>query len=63
MKFLERTRRPKAKKFLNLDLANLLFRYLSDIVNELKNNAYQNKYLPMQGLNELREDCCKIYIK
>ena len=25
-----------------------------DIVDELKNNAYQNKYLPMQGLPELR---------
>ena len=25
-----------------------------DIVDELKNNAYQNKYLPMQGLSELR---------
>ena len=26
-----------------------------DIVNELKNNAYQNKYLPMQGLKELEK--------
>ncbi len=31
----------------------------SDIVNELKNNAHQNKYLPMQGLKELREIIAK----
>jgi len=30
-----------------------------DIVNELKNNAYQNKYLPMQGLKELRDAVAK----
>ena len=27
--------------------------------NELKNNAHQNKYLPMQGLNELRNAISK----
>ena len=47
------------KKFLNLGLANLHFKYQSDIVNALKNNAYQNKYLPMQGLKELREAVAK----
>ena len=30
------------------------FQIPKDIVDELKNNAYQNKYLPMQGLPELR---------
>jgi aspartate aminotransferase len=30
-----------------------------DIVNELRNNAFQNKYLPMQGLKELREAVAK----
>ena len=30
------------------------FQIPKDIVDELKNNAYQNKYLPMQGLSELR---------
>ena len=30
------------------------FEIPKDIVDELKNNAYQNKYLPMQGLPELR---------
>ena len=47
------------KKFLNLDLANHPFQIPIDIVNELKNNAYQNKYLPMQGLKELREAVAK----
>ena len=28
-------------------------------MNELKNNAHQNKYLPMQGLKELREVVAK----
>jgi len=30
-----------------------------DIVEELKNNAHQNKYLPMQGLSELRDAVAK----
>jgi len=30
------------------------FKIPEDVVAELQNNAYQNKYLPMQGLNELR---------
>ena len=31
--------------------------------NELKNNAHQNKYLPMQGLEELRESIAKYISK
>jgi len=31
------------------------FRIPEDIVDELKNNAFQNKYLPMQGLPKLRD--------
>ena len=31
------------------------FQVPEDVVSELKNNAFQNKYLPMQGLPELRE--------
>jgi len=30
-----------------------------DVVEELKNNAHQNKYLPMQGLSELRDAVAK----
>ena len=35
------------------------FRIPQDIVEELKNNAHKNKYLPMQGLFELREAVAK----
>ena len=35
------------------------FQIPTDIVNALKDNAYQNKYLPMQGLKELREIVAK----
>ena len=35
------------------------FQIPKDIVDELKNNAYQNKYLPMQGLPELRSSISK----
>jgi len=35
------------------------FQIPADIVNALKDNAYQNKYLPMQGLNELRDAVAK----
>ena len=35
------------------------FQVPADIVNELKHNAHQNKYLPMQGLDELRKSVAK----
>ncbi len=35
------------------------FQIPKDIINALKDNAYQNKYLPMQGLKELREAIAK----
>ncbi|MDC0030986.1 aminotransferase class I/II-fold pyridoxal phosphate-dependent enzyme [Candidatus Pelagibacter sp.] len=35
------------------------FEVPSDIVKELQNNAFQNKYLPMQGLKKLREVIAK----
>ena len=35
------------------------FKIPEDVVNELKNNAFKNKYLPMQGLPELRESVAK----
>ena len=34
-------------------------KFQDDVVDELKNNAHQNKYLPMQGLNELRNAISK----
>ena len=38
------------------------FEIPEDIVNELKNNSHKNKYLPMQGLPELREAIASYYI-
>ena len=35
------------------------FQIPSDIIHALKDNAFQNKYLPMQGLEELRESIAK----
>ena len=35
------------------------FKIPEDVVDELKNNAFRNKYLPMQGLPELREVIAK----
>jgi aspartate aminotransferase len=35
------------------------FQIPTSIVNELKNNAHQNKYLPMQGLIDLRKSVAK----
>jgi len=35
------------------------FQVPADIVEELKNNAHQNKYLPMQGLIDLRRSVAK----
>ena len=45
----------KGKKIFKFGFGQSPFQVPSDIVNELKNNAFQNKYLPMQGLKSLRE--------
>ena len=39
------------------------FEIPKDIVSELKNNSYRNKYLPIQGLSELREAIANYYLK
>ena len=44
----------KGKKIFKFGFGQSPFKVPKDIVAELKNNAHQNKYLPMQGLNELR---------
>ena len=49
----------KGEKIFKFGFGQSPFQIPSDIVNELKNNAYQNKYLPMQGLKELRETVAK----
>jgi aspartate aminotransferase len=47
------------KKIFKFGFGQSPFQIPSDIINELKINAHQNKYLPMQGLKELREAIAK----
>ncbi len=49
----------QGKKIFKFGFGQSPFRVPQDVVEELKNNAYQNKYLPMQGLFELREVVAK----
>ena len=49
----------QGKKIFKFGFGQSPFRVPQDVVEELKNNAYQNKYLPMQGLYELREVVAK----
>ncbi len=49
----------EGKKIFKFGFGQSPFKVPEDIVRELKNNAYQNKYLPMQGLKELREAVAK----
>ena len=44
----------EGKKIFKFGFGQSPFKIPQDIIEELKKNAYQNKYLPMQGLNELR---------
>ena len=52
----------EGKKIYKFGFGQSPFQVPKDVVNELKNNAYQNKYLSMQGLNELREALSLIHI-
>ncbi len=49
----------KGKKIFKFGFGQSPFKVPEDIVQELKNNAHKNKYLPMQGLLELREAVAK----
>ena len=40
----------QGKKIFKFGFGQSPFKVPEDIINELKNNAHQNKYLPMQGL-------------
>ena len=51
---LSRDLESKGEKVFKFGFGQSPFQIPPDIVNALKNNAYQNKYLPMQGLEELR---------
>ena len=39
----------KGKKIFKFGFGQSPFQIPEDVVDELKNNAFQNKYLPMQG--------------
>ena len=49
----------QGKKIFKFGFGQSPFKVPEDVVEELKNNAYQNKYLSMQGLDELREAVAK----
>ena len=49
----------QGKKIFKFGFGQSPFSVPQDVVQELKNNAYQNKYLPMQGLSELRKAVSK----
>ena len=49
----------QGKKIYKFGFGQSPFKVPEDVVNELKINAHQNKYLPMQGLSELRKVVAK----
>ena len=49
----------QGKEIFKFGFGQSPFKVPKDVVEELKNNAYQNKYLPVQGLEELREAVAK----
>ena len=49
----------KGEKIFKFGFGQSPYEVPQDVVNELRNNAFQNKYLPMQGLKELREAVAK----
>ena len=49
----------KGEKIFKFGFGQSPFEVPEDVVHELRNNAFQNKYLPMQGLKELREAVAK----
>ena len=49
----------EGKKIFKFGFGQSPFKVPQKIVDELKNNAHQNKYLPMQGLQDLRVSIAK----
>ena len=56
---ISKTLEKKGKEIFKFGFGQSPFQVPIDIVNELKNNAHQNKYLPMQGLTDLRRSVAK----
>ena len=59
MNEISRDLESRGKKVFKFGFGQSPFQVPDDVVSELKNNAYQNKYLSMQGLPELREAIAK----
>ena len=59
MNEISRDLESKGKKVFKFGFGQSPFQVPDDVVSELKNNAYQNKYLSMQGLPGLREAIAK----
>ena len=53
----------EGKKIFKFGFGQSPFKVPQKIVDELKKNAHQNKYLPMQGLSELRDQVAKFISK
>ncbi len=53
----------EGKEIFKFGFGQSPFKVPQDIVEELKKNAHQNKYLPMQGLSELRDVVAKFISK
>ncbi len=49
----------QGKKIFKFGFGQSPFKVPFDVVEELKNNAHQNQYLPMQGLSKLRDAVAK----
>ena len=49
----------QGRKIYKFGFGQSPFKVPKDVVDELKSNAHQNKYLPMQGLSELRNIVAK----
>jgi aspartate aminotransferase len=49
----------QGKKIFKFGFGQSPFKVPVDVVEELKNNAHQNQYLPMQGLSKLRDAIAK----
>ena len=53
----------EGKEIFKFGFGQSPFKVPQNIVDELKKNAHQNKYLPMQGLSELRDQVAKFISK
>jgi len=49
----------QGRKIFKFGFGQSPFKVPEDVVKELKDNAHQNKYLPMQGLSKLRNEVAK----